>query len=543
MVTQSLIRVPEYGSCFDTRTNTVSRCVLSSRACPEVTEVYVPAYEANLPCHDPDDVVIGRCVSAKEDNRCAASPAACGGEFDSFKAVDTTCSVSGDIGRSVDGYKPRTIYPACKHTDTHSHGIDNEWQCALDHHYCLSDETMIDADFAAMGSSRPCHCGDVPTGVCYRMEKGPTETELLTPANAFCAISPRDCPPTHGWMSARLFMSLDRATFQCRLCDHYSKQANSYLAGACQEDGAPTASPPIMACALEGGDCPTGTNFVSAYSLLERGLHCPAEATRNWGKCESSGKNLVECTNKAESCEYGFNFTPSIAECNIYGHTQTSFPTYFGYCLQRNDNEGRDRTGARCVWDEAECDPAWEWWQEARPPNPPLFQGCVCEDVLTGVCRDPSGNYHCAVSAAGCADPSSYVPQRLLEERGIDIRCPLCPPRPPAPLAPAPKGAPAAAPAPLPNSVFGGASESSGGRGAGTVTVIVLATLALSAVVVYLAARRRRGAAPSLEGPAAACGAEPGQGTGGGQGQEPEPGAEPEPDHDEELVPASSNII
>lgn len=203
---------------------------------------------------------------------------------------------------------------------------------------------------------------------------------------------------------------------------------------------------------MEAVVCPTNSQFVSSEKLAQQGLHCTMEQTKNWGTCSSSSE-AVECTNKADSCLYDFRFETS-AECDIHGNSQTGLPTYFPYCSPRTDNDEKDWRDIRCVWDELECDPDKERWEEARLPNNAWFNGCTCEDVYTGVCKEPSsGEYHCAVSPQACTDPASYVPQRNLKEQGIDMECQLCAPRPPPPKTSPPTKSPVALPSlpPIPS--------------------------------------------------------------------------------------------
>ena len=484
-VTQPIIRVPpEFGVCLDVVTEKASRCVLSEKSCQSGKEVYSPLYERRtnndnnrLSCNFPHDVTIGRCTSSLDDKRCAPSSNSCGTKSSFYSITDPTCSLLEDTSTRMS-----ITFPACSNlVDT------NEWQCVLDNYDCLSGERFNYAKWTTDWADKPCHCEDVPTGVCYQPPKSvststttetntntiPTNAMMLTPTNSFCAVTPRDCPTTtHRWISARDFMELssDRssATFHCRLCNESSikkekqpqqqqqqqqKQPNSYLAaGACQDDKKTTSS--FVLCAMESTDCPDSTTFISSQKLYEQGLSCPITLTRNWGECTSTG-DQVECTNKAESCNYDFRFERQQQNCNIYQNTETNIPTYFSSCSPRTDNNDRDWKDIRCVWDQSECDKSTERWEEAQLPNNAWFNGCLCEDVFTGVCKeDPSitttstttttsssssgggeeekehYQYYCAVSAKGCTDPSSYIPQRLLAKNNINISCPLCPSSP-----------------------------------------------------------------------------------------------------------------
>jgi len=278
-----------------------------------------------------------------------------------------------------------------------------------------------------------------------------------------------DCNVQAGFsfMNAREFLESERASYECRMCDFQkvqtaassSSSSNSspisfVSAGACLDTGVPKTSfeaRDFEKCALESSDCSSNNGFLSAPLLEKHNLSCPLKHTSNWGICTLSG-DPVDCTNKEESCLYNFRFERSNdpSKCDIHGSSETGIPTYFPYCAPRTDNDDKDWREIRCVWDDFECDLEKERWEEARLPNNAWFKGCTCEDVFTGACKEPSTNqYHCAVSAKGCTDPASYVPQRLLKERGIDLVCKLCPPRPPdAPQKSAPTPAPVVAVAP-----------------------------------------------------------------------------------------------
>jgi len=443
----SKARVPEFGVCMDEGTRTTNRCVLSQSSCDPQSEFYKAPYEiSTVECNAPSVVEIGRCTSDLDDERCAPSESACGTKSPFFDNTEPTCSLVSDK-TTADG--DRTTFPACA-------DLDNDvFQCVLSDKDCLLTENFNYAKWATDWGPRPCHCEDVPTGVCYEPTTG--ITGKLTADNSFCAVTNRDCPETHFWMSARDFLSSERATYECRLCDETETGAEppSYPVGACLEAGASQTSfvpSSFTSCALESPFCPAGfAGFVSAQRLLEAGLTCPIERTDNWGVCESSG-DPVECTNKSDSCMYDFRFEQNSGECDIHGHSETALPTYFSYCAPRTDQEDRNFRNIRCVWDISECDMATERWEEAKLPAD-WFPGCTCEDVYTGVCKEPTtGEHHCAVSPYGCTEPESYVPQRMLKERGIDLECQLCAPRPvpptfapvaiPVPVAPTPAVSP-----------------------------------------------------------------------------------------------------
>jgi len=432
----SIVETPRFGVCED-EISSKFICAISEASCIDtVCNTYKAPYETNLSCNAPETVEIGRCRSEMDDQRCASSLVSCGAKpaagftndilFDSY---DPSCSLVADSLKPTNADDRRTTYPACANLDK------DVWQCVLDEKDCLSGERLTYAKWASEWGPHPCRCEDVPIGICYEVKPDATSTKL-TPQNSFCAVTARDCPITHGWMSARAFMANERTTYDCRLCDETLTSASgtpaSYFAGACFESGelATTTTfdqASFVTCALESIDCPLGsTGFVSAPRLLEQALRCPIERTPQWGYC-SGGADPVECTNKAASCKFDFTFDGR-NDCDIHGNAETGIPTYFPHCEPRSDNT--DPGDIRCVWDVNECLSSEEVFQEARLPTDELFRGCTCENVFTGVCKEPStGEYHCAVSPSGCTDPNSYVPQRSLKDRGIDSeQCQLCAP-------------------------------------------------------------------------------------------------------------------
>ena len=421
------IRTPQFGVCLNESTQTSARCVLSSLSCGE-SLVYKAPYETDLACTDPKEVEVGRCKSSLDDERCAPSLASCGAGSKFYLANDPTCSLMNDKSAIGDELL-RTTFGACMDTSS------DDWQCVLGQEdECLEGEAHSYAKWTADWRDA-CNCEDVPTGVCYKARTDGGENNL-SPENSFCAVSRRDCPSDYFWMSARAFQDSEYAEYKCRLCDGNKVDSKStFEAGACLKPGVPQtvfSDDDVEVCALEAVACPTGFQFVSSETLAKQGLHCSVEQTKNWGTCSSSG-DPVECTNKGDSCLFDFRFETA-AECDIHGHFETGLPTYFPYCGVRTDNDERDWRDIRCVWGESECDPAKERWEEARLPVDAWFAGCTCEDIYTGVCKEPStGKYHCAVSAFACTDPVLYVPQRFLEDEGIDMTCQLCAPRPPPP--------------------------------------------------------------------------------------------------------------
>mmetsp|Transcript_19777 Transcript_19777/g.40847 ORF Transcript_19777/g.40847 Transcript_19777/m.40847 type:complete len:602 (-) Transcript_19777:732-2537(-) len=458
MATSNQPYVPQFGVCLggvlddDAKANAIDhRCVLSEASCG-TNEVYRAPFESNIMCYDPFSVKVGRCTSSLDDERCGPSEASCSTKGPFYEPIDLSCSLVSDTSlvATVSGSKvkdERTSFPACRDP------TNDTWQCALDGDYCRVGETLSYSKWASEWGPDPCYCEDVPTGVCYETRSASaSNSDTLGPENAFCAVGPADCPTTHGWMSARAFLESDKATFRCTLCEDASSGDETKTSdnndgtsgGGSSPVGACLSNTDIVSCALESTDCPSATTtFASSEILRQKSLSCSIDDTKNWGECKSSG-DAIECTNKADSCLFDFRFESVGSACGIHENFETGFPTFFSYCAPRTDNDDKDWRDIRCVWDDTECDMNTERWEEARLPNDAWFDGCLCEDVLLGACKEPStGIYHCAVSAKGCDDPASYVPQHSLKARGIDLECPLCPPRPPTD---APEAAPAAVP-------------------------------------------------------------------------------------------------
>ncbi len=465
----SLIQTPSFGVCL-------GRCVLSTDACTSdkyvgASQIYNAPYETDEACTDPEQVYIGRCQSTLDAKHCGASSASCGADSSFFDVLDDSCSLVDDKDTLV-----RTNFPACSNLD------DDTWQCVLGlEDECLDGERFVYSKWASDWGPSPCYCEDVPTGICYHriLDEGFSE---ITTENSFCAVSERDCPSDYLWMTARDFQENPFTTYDCRLCESNSSGTTTTTttttdtttvttptttttttttvsamatfiveAGAClnpQASHTEFDSDQVDSCALEALNCPMNYQFVSSETLKEQGLDCPLEQTTNWGTC-STDEEPTECTNKVTSCLHDFR-PENVEKCDIYGNSQTGLPTYFPNCypISQNDQEKRE---ARCVWSEFECDIDTEWFSKV---NLSASHKCTCEDVLTGVCKEPStGEYHCAVSPRACTDPTSYVLQSDLEAEGIYMKCQLCPPKMPSSNSspvPPPVLSPVATPSPPP---------------------------------------------------------------------------------------------
>jgi hypothetical protein len=479
MSTAPIVRVqtPSFGVCGSSLT---TRCVLTEESCGE-SELYSAPYETDkIPglysCNDPKEVEVGRCTSPLDNVRCVPSEVSCGEEAPFYNKIDATCSLVADKiaqgistdqtveeqsdspfdthndnhdddGTGSETTPERTTFPACANLD------DGKWQCVLDESSCRNNERLTYAKWAEDFGPHPCRCEDVPTGVCY--ETSAAEGKLTT-KNSFCAVSVRDCPATHKFMNDREFLASEQATYDCRLCEN-GDGVPSFAAGGCLESGASQTDSEFRAssfeyCALESTDCSSGVDgFVSAKRLEQQGLFCPIERTTNWGIC-SDADGSIECTNKESSCLYSFTYLDTRErECDINLDSKTGIPTYFSSCNPKTAVDRLTTDNVRCVWDEWECDPNEENWEEARFPNDDLFTGCTCENVFTGVCREPTtGEYHCAVSPEGCTAPDRYVSQRNLKDQGIDLECQMCAPKDPSPPQVSPPTMPPVDPTPPP---------------------------------------------------------------------------------------------
>lgn len=476
------VRTPRFISCA--APGGAPRCALLPSSCDAAGgEVYTPPDRDGgggpALCPSAASVGVGRCRSSLDDKRCGVTEDACGYRGRFYEPHDPECTLVADGSDGAEagwtvrdggpsaGTAVRTTFASC---NGHSPGAEGVYECVLDSSACGDGEKFDYTKWTEEWGDHPCNCEDVRVGLC---RDGPlADDEEWTEENSHCAVSPADCGEGRTFVNAREAAGSGRNRRECRLCGPGgSPPAPPFEAGACLRPGSGGAEPGDYArCALGRSECAddAGEAFVPAPGLRLRGLRCPVERTSNWGKCAGSG-DRVECTNAADSCLYAFRFERSAESagdggCDVHGSRASGIPTYFPYCAPRTDNDERDWRDVRCVWDKAECDGETERWEEARPGNLSWFRGCTCEDVLTGACVGPGidGGFHCAASRDGCADPSAYVPQRLLADSGVDPgACRLCrsrpggaPPKPAfeakgatvrtrRPAAPGPAGAPA----------------------------------------------------------------------------------------------------
>jgi len=257
--------------------------------------------------------------------------------------------------------------------------------------------------------------------MCYKKDTDPITTDL-----SFCAVAEHDCTDGYDFMPAYELNNMDSPPRTCRLCtmkdlEEYSLHKSVVVSGRCVSDDGE-----YGLCALESTDCNDSENetFQSSIQIiLQGGSPCRSNAFSG-GQCTNADVGEVHCTNYKDAC-----VTPSaffkLSTCMIYSDKASTNdePMYFGECKKKQDSTGSDEREYRCVWHSSECDEEEEEWTPASKPMD-WYDGCKCEDVETGACRDTTGLYYCAVSSDACAVDHTYIPSLEIKEKGIDCR--LC---------------------------------------------------------------------------------------------------------------------
>jgi len=271
----------------------------------------------------------------------------------------------------------------------------------------------------------PCHCYDVPTGLCHLDGVSP-----LTADASFCAVGAYDCPGNYTFLSSVMLLNMNDPPRQCFLCENDELEEvllhdSVVESGGCYSDGG-FVDTHFARCALESTECFDEEVFMSSQQMYELG-QIPCRADEFVGGDCTSGLDSVGCTNRAESCKVPSKFVARDT-CRMHkDELNTGEHTYFGRC------QSRDESDRWCVWGYKECNAALgEKWYPAEVDSNWL-SACNCEHVKTGACRHDGGGaggegYYCAVSAMGCADPRTYVPSGLLEKQ-LGLDCRLCQPR------------------------------------------------------------------------------------------------------------------
>lgn len=325
------------------------------------------------------------------------------------------------VGQSGGDTEKLTTYPRCNTLPGRT-DVPFGTRCVLNSNECVEGEVFRETNHLPW--TDPCHCYDVPTGMCYL-----TGVTPITADASFCAVGGYDCPDRYTFMSSAGLLNMMDPPRECRLCQEESASGRQELHESVVESGGCYVDDAIfLRCALESTECTEGETFHSSARMYELGhIPCPADDFPG-GEC-TSGLDSVQCTNRAESCKFPPKFVPRDS-CTMHSDREAGGDeTWFGRC--REPNAKSDYRW--CVWGEAECNTGLgEVWYPAELDRNWL-DGCNCENVKTGACRhDGEGaggeGYYCAVSKWGCEDPGTYVSSGvLMENLGLDCR--LCQPR------------------------------------------------------------------------------------------------------------------
>jgi len=207
-----------------------------------------------------------------------------------------------------------------------------------------------------------------------------------------------------------------------------TKLVQQYVAlGACYED-----DDVFQKCAYELSDCssPANDTFIPSFDITKRNdtasMFCYDKSKNGiqldfhggtqglFGRCTHTNDS-VECTNKAQSCEFPSKFKENDKTCTLH-HDLVSMlgmveNTLFPVC---------QNTDARvCVWSEDDC-----LRDELGLFSAAIHNECDCSNVQTGACLHDDA-FHCVTSSLSCgASGSVYFGIRDLLTGGIDCR--LC---------------------------------------------------------------------------------------------------------------------
>lgn len=402
---QMLLSTPRFGGCRDSQTDEVS-CALAPRDCESVSQYVKPNDIEQEQCNNPLSVTIGRCNSSIDKFLCATSENGCE-VVSKYQRNVGTCNVIQDT--LVQSTDPTTRYPLCSRKT----GGTTEGRCVLTEDDCEDGSYQTPE---ALPWAESCFCHHVITGMCY-LPSGENDAD-----KSFCATGAYDCPDAYNFMSAPQLLNMDDPPRSCRLCREEDLDKNLIHKEVVESGACYSSSGVFLRCALESTECSAPESFKSSVEVVEVGqVPCRTEELQA-GYCASS-LDTVGCTNKANSCANSAKFE-SRDSCTLHSDLDTGEPTYFSRCRE-NRSKGGDWMKYRCVWQESECNADVEvYFTAAKPLN--WFDGCNCEHVHTGGCEYKAGKFHCAVSALGCADPTTY--RRAIDMEKMDIDCRLCQP-------------------------------------------------------------------------------------------------------------------
>jgi len=405
LLATSDITTPKFGGCFNTDNDRLTCTATGS--CQSGEYYLTPSDDSLSKCDSPFRVEVGRCKLGNGDlGSCTPFASTCdSGEFD----LDPTCSLVEDKSSGPDKL---THYPFCRSLNVQPpFGV----RCVLSKEDCLTgDEEFL--NFEDAKDLPHCFCADVPTGMCYK-----DTDEDITADTSFCALGVFDCPDGYDFMPAYELSKKANPIRKCRLCaeediSKYELHESVLESGRCiSEDGS------FGNCELEETMCNEGfgETFQSSSQLADVGFFGCHSNLFPGGDCTTNAGEKI-CVNYADACQSPLSFVKR-ESCTIFADTasQDNDPMYFGKCQTSGNTEG---VGFRCVWQESECGDVEQWLPASKPTD--WYDGCKCEDVETGACRDDDGIYYCAVSELGCALDHTYVSS--LETKGAGLDCRLC---------------------------------------------------------------------------------------------------------------------
>jgi len=411
ILTTSDITTPDFGACFNPD-NSLLTCTVDDENCQSGESYIKPTDDSLSKCDSPFRVEVGRC-KLENDELGSCTPFASSCESKEFALdPDPSCSLVEDKSTGPDIL---THYPFCQTEDEQSSIM--QVRCVLSEDECRTGSEEF-LDFEASRYLPHCFCTDVPTGMCYQEIDG-----TIIADTSFCAIGEYDCPVGYTFMPAYELSKESNPPRTCRLCAEediakYELHESVVESGKCvSEDG------DYGNCALEETACNEGfgETFQSSSQLQANGVNGCHSNIFQGGDCTANTGGKI-CVNYMGACESPNSFTER-STCTIFADTTSSgnVPMYFGKCETPGDTEG---LGYRCVWQESECGDGEEWIPASKPTD--WYDGCKCEDVETGACRDEDGNHYCAVSEFGCALNHIYVPSLETKDADVDLDCRLC---------------------------------------------------------------------------------------------------------------------
>jgi len=156
------------------------------------------------------------------------------------------------------------------------------------------------------------------------------------------------------------------------------------------------------------------------------------------GRC-TNPKDGVQCTNRADSCEYPGDYLHVDESCTLQNDLIKNSTTRFPYCIKESSNDLTTITNLMtCVWSRDDCENSELGMFHAATTitdknsdldsYDQLQDGCDCSLVHTGGCMDINNDkstFYCATTLQGCNVDRRFVGVReLLHRYAIDCR--LC---------------------------------------------------------------------------------------------------------------------